>query len=70
LIEEAIVSKTERGRTRRTLEAPGDVDKVVIAFKSLGNVIDRFQVCSASFLLASCPDWHRSSTWVSARNMV
>ncbi|KAJ6564870.1 peptidase C14 [Mycena vulgaris] len=44
LIEEAIGSKTKRGRARRALEAPGDVDKIVIAFKRLGNVIDRFQL--------------------------
>ncbi|KAJ7924656.1 peptidase C14 [Mycena leptocephala] len=43
LIEETI-SKTERGRARRALEAPGDVEKVVIAFKRFGNVIDRFQL--------------------------
>jgi hypothetical protein len=54
LISEAIGSKTERGRARRTLEAPGDVDKVLIAFKNLGNAIDRFQVCSPSFWLAFC----------------
>ncbi|KAJ7440850.1 hypothetical protein B0H11DRAFT_2252667 [Mycena galericulata] len=44
LIEEAMSSKTERGLAMRTLEAAGDVDKVVIAFKRLGNVIDRFQL--------------------------
>ncbi|KAJ7429866.1 hypothetical protein B0H11DRAFT_1944084 [Mycena galericulata] len=44
LIEEAMSSKTERGLAMRTLEAPGDVDKVVVAFKRLGYVIDRFQL--------------------------
>ncbi|KAJ7828824.1 hypothetical protein B0H14DRAFT_3718345 [Mycena olivaceomarginata] len=44
LIKGAIDSKTERGRARRTLEAAGDVDKVVIAFNRLGEVIDRFQL--------------------------
>ncbi|KAJ7860591.1 hypothetical protein B0H14DRAFT_3134823, partial [Mycena olivaceomarginata] len=43
LIEEAIGSKTESGRARRALEAPGDVDKVVIAFKRFGDVINGFQ---------------------------
>jgi hypothetical protein len=55
LIERAIGSKTERGRARRALEAPGDADKVAIAFKRLGNAIDRFQVRWPSFWLASCP---------------
>ncbi|KAJ7803862.1 hypothetical protein B0H14DRAFT_2613010 [Mycena olivaceomarginata] len=53
LVGEAIGTKTERGRARRALEAPGDVDKVVIAFKRFGNVIDRFQVGSPSFWSAS-----------------
>ncbi|KAJ7439588.1 hypothetical protein B0H11DRAFT_1934422 [Mycena galericulata] len=43
-IEEAIGSKTKGGRARHTLKAPGDVDKVAIAFKRLGIVIDRFQL--------------------------
>ncbi|KAJ7854139.1 hypothetical protein B0H14DRAFT_3651292 [Mycena olivaceomarginata] len=43
LIEEAIGSKTERGRARRALEAPDDVDKVASAFKRLGNMINGFQ---------------------------
>jgi hypothetical protein len=53
LIEGAMGSKTECGRARRAPETPGDVDKIVIAFKRFGNVIDRFQVCSLSFWLAS-----------------
>jgi hypothetical protein len=53
LIEETIGSKTERGRARRALEAPGDVEEVLIAFKRFGGVIDRFQVCLLSFWLAS-----------------
>ncbi|KAJ7855425.1 hypothetical protein B0H13DRAFT_2577822 [Mycena leptocephala] len=44
LIEGAIGSKTERGRARRAIEAPDDVEKVVIAFKRFGDVIDRFQL--------------------------
>ncbi|KAJ7491635.1 hypothetical protein B0H11DRAFT_1911900 [Mycena galericulata] len=43
LIEEAIGSKTERGRARHALEAPSDVGKIVMAFKRFGDVIDRFQ---------------------------
>jgi hypothetical protein len=53
LIEEAIGSKTERGRAKHALEVPGDVDKVVIAFKRFSNVINRLQVGSPSFWLAS-----------------
>ncbi|KAJ7676166.1 hypothetical protein B0H14DRAFT_3908718, partial [Mycena olivaceomarginata] len=44
LLEEAMIgSKAERGRARRAPKALGDVDKVAIAFKRLGNVIHRFQ---------------------------
>lgn len=50
LIEENI---TEYRRERCALEAPGDVEKVVIAFKNFEDAIDRFQVCSLSFSFAS-----------------
>jgi hypothetical protein len=54
LIEEAISSETDEGeRVRCALEAPGDVEKAVIAFKRFGNVIDRLQVGSPSFWWAS-----------------
>jgi hypothetical protein len=54
LIEEAISSKTEEGkRVRRALEAPSDLENAVIAFKRFGNVIERLQVGSPSFWLAS-----------------
>ncbi|KAF7341547.1 hypothetical protein MVEN_01892400 [Mycena venus] len=43
-IEGAIGSKTERRRARRTPEAPVDVQKVLIAFRRFGDVIDRFQL--------------------------
>ncbi|KAF7364763.1 hypothetical protein MVEN_00346200 [Mycena venus] len=43
-VKGAIDSKTERGRLKRTLEAAGDVDKVVIAFEKLNEVINRFQL--------------------------
>ncbi|KAF7364761.1 hypothetical protein MVEN_00346000 [Mycena venus] len=43
-IKGAIDSKMKRGQVRRALEAAGDVDKVVIAFKRLGEVINRFQL--------------------------
>ncbi|KAF7364754.1 hypothetical protein MVEN_00345300 [Mycena venus] len=43
-IKGAIDSKMERGQARRMLEAAGDVDKVVIAFKRLSEVINRFQL--------------------------
>ncbi|KAJ7491540.1 hypothetical protein B0H11DRAFT_2228689 [Mycena galericulata] len=44
LIAQAIGSKTERGRARRGLETPDDVDNIVIAFKRFCNVIDKFQL--------------------------
>ncbi|KAJ7796377.1 hypothetical protein B0H14DRAFT_77998 [Mycena olivaceomarginata] len=55
LIKEAIDSKTQRDRARRALETPGDVDKIMIAFKRFGNVIDRFQLdmglCTTSYYM-------------------
>ncbi|KAJ7430063.1 hypothetical protein B0H11DRAFT_1839265, partial [Mycena galericulata] len=41
LIKEAIASKTERART---VEVPGDVEKVMMAFKRFGDMINRFQL--------------------------
>ncbi|KAJ7491551.1 hypothetical protein B0H11DRAFT_2228712 [Mycena galericulata] len=43
-LAQAIGSKTERGRARRGLETPDDVDNIVIAFKRFCNVIDKFQL--------------------------
>jgi hypothetical protein len=52
-IEEAISSRTEHGQVRRALEAPGDVEEAVFAFKRFGNMVDTFQVGSLSFWWAA-----------------
>ncbi|KAF7364767.1 hypothetical protein MVEN_00346600 [Mycena venus] len=64
-IKGAIDSKMKRGQVRRALEAAGDVDKVVIAFKRLGEVINRFQLNIGLHIehsvesIATSTDFHR-----------